>query len=404
MAKKHWTAEDDALLDALGVDEEARPAAKYTPRQERIIAGFEEIQRFVEEHGRLPQHGEVNDIFERLYAVRLDRIRALPECMELLESFDTGGILGGGSAVAAPTEDMSDDDLLAALGGKSESESDITRLKHVKPTSERKPPDEVAHRTRCKDFEQFKPVFEQVQRELDAGLRRTPRYEQNADIKAGEMFILAGQKALVVHMGEEFETDYERTNRRLRVVFDNGTESKMLLRSLQRALWKNPNSRRILEPDTATGTVFSGTIEEGDTQAGHIYVLQSLANHPFIAANRELVHKIGVTGGDVDRRIANAKKDPTFLLSGVKLVDSYTLANINRTKLENVLHRFFAEARIDMQLKDRFGAAVEPREWFLVPLPTIQQAIERVMDKTIVDWKYDPKEARLVKQEESETK
>lgn len=401
MAKKHWTAEDDALLEALGVDEEAKPAAKYTPRQERIIAGFEEIQRFVEEHGRLPQHGEGNDIFERLYAVRLDRIRALPECMELLETFDTRGILQGGALTATPAEDMSDEDLLAALGDESASDSDITRLKHVKPTSERKPPDEVAHRTRCQDFELFEPIFKQVQRELDAGLRRTPKYEQNADIKAGEMFILAGQKALVVHMGEEFETEYERTNRRLRVVFDNGTESNMLLRSLQRALWKNPNSRRILEPETAKGTLFSGDAEEGDTQSGRIYVLQSLSDHQFIAENRELVHKIGVTGGEIDRRIANAKKDPTFLLSGVKLVDSYTLANINRTKLENVLHRFFADARIDMQLKDRFGAAVEPREWFLVPLPVIQEAIKRIMDKTILEWKYDPKEARLVKREGS---
>jgi len=401
MAKKPWTAEDDALLDALGVDEEAKPAAKYTPRQERIIAGFEEIQRFVEEHGRLPQHGEGNDIFERLYAVRLDRIRALPECMELLAVFDTGGILEGGPAVAAPTEDMSDDDLLAALGGESEGESDITRLKHVKSTSERKPPDEVAHRTRCQDFEQFEPIFKQVQRELDAGLRRTPKYEQNADVKAGEMFILAGQKALVVHMDKEFTTEYERTNRRLRVVFDNGTESKMLLRSFQRALWKNPNSRRILEPDTPKGTLFSGEAEDGDTQSGRIYVLQSLSDHPFIAANRELVHKIGVTGGEIERRIANAKKDPTFLLSGVKLVDSYTLANINRTKLENLLHRFFAEARIDMQLRDRFGEAVEPREWFLVPLPVIQQAVGLLLDSTILDWKYDPKEARLVKREGS---
>jgi len=399
MAKKPWTAEDDALLDALGVDEEAKPAAKYTPRQERIIAGFEEIQRFVEEHGRLPQHGEGNDIFERLYAVRLDRIRALPECMELLAVFDTGGILEGGPAVAAPTEDMSDDDLLAALGGESEGESDITRLKHVKSTSERKPPDEVAHRTRCQDFEQFEPIFKQVQRELDAGLRRTPKYEQNADIKAGEMFILAGQKALVVHMGDEFETDYERTNRRLRVVFDNGTESNMLLRSMQRALWKNPNSRRILEPDTAKGTLFSGDAEEGDAQSGRIYVLQSLSDHPFIAENREFVHKIGVTGGEVERRIANAKKDPTFLLSGVKLVDSYTLSNINRARLENLLHRFFAEARIDMQLRDRFGEAVEPREWFLVPLPVIRQAIGLLIDGTILEWKYDPKQARLVKRD-----
>src|SRR3954453_20989249 len=64
------------------LDEFAQPQKKggRSSREERIIAGFEDIQRFVEKEGRPPQHGEERDIFERLYAVRLDRLRALGEC------------------------------------------------------------------------------------------------------------------------------------------------------------------------------------------------------------------------------------------------------------------------------------------------------------------------------------
>ena len=78
-----------------------RRRAGAPPREERIIAGFEEIQRFVEKHGRAPQHGEDRDIFERLYAVRLDRLRALEECRSLLAPLDHQGLLAGAETVAA---------------------------------------------------------------------------------------------------------------------------------------------------------------------------------------------------------------------------------------------------------------------------------------------------------------
>ena len=100
MAKKQvFTEDDDALLAELGLEVEAKKIITHTPREERIIAGFEEIQKFVEEHGRLPQHGENNDIFERLYAVRLDQIRKKSECRNLLQDMDHQGLLGKKLAV-----------------------------------------------------------------------------------------------------------------------------------------------------------------------------------------------------------------------------------------------------------------------------------------------------------------
>jgi hypothetical protein len=223
-----------------------------SPREERIIAGFEEIQRFVESHGHTPQHGEDRDIFERLYAVRLDRLRTLEEC-----------------------------------------------------------------RSR-----------------------------------------------------------------------------NLLRRSLQRALYKDEAGRRITDP--AAGPLFAGEAEDGDLESGTIYVLRSKSDSPTVAANRDVLHKIGVTGGDVKARIANAKLDPTFLLADVEIVATYKLSNVNRTKLENVIHRIFDPGRLNIEIKDRFGNPVIPREWFLVPVFVIDEAVERIKDGTITSYRYDPNSAKLV--------
>ncbi len=145
-----------------------------TPREERIIAGFEEIQRFVEQHGRAPQHGEDRDIFERLYAVRLDRLRALEECRALLAPLDRQGLLAGAKPPPRwPCDDDLDDDELAGRAWRGAAgAADITELRHVRTGAEKRAAEEIANRQKCEDFEQFKPLFEQVQKELES--RRPP--------------------------------------------------------------------------------------------------------------------------------------------------------------------------------------------------------------------------------------
>lgn len=225
---KGFTEEDDALLAELGVEVETKKVAARTPREERIIAGFEEIQRFVEEHGRSPQHGDERDIFERLYAVRLDRIRDSQECRELVESIDEHGLLSGEvSARGADVDALNDDELLAELGVEIEAPS-ISELKHVRSTAEKKAAEDVAQRDKCEDFEAFQPLFKQVQNELDTGLRETRPFEMKAEIEKGRFFIVGGQKAYVAEKGETTTTDQGRTDARLRVIFDNGTESNIV--------------------------------------------------------------------------------------------------------------------------------------------------------------------------------
>ena len=393
---KEITDDDLDLLGELGVETETAQTGGRTAKEQRIIAGFEEIQRFVREQGRLPEHGDKRDIFERLYAVRLDRIRTLAECRDLVKEFDSDGLLGGDSLVESCrlNEEPSDEELLSSLGVELEPEDDVTQLVHVRTRDEIKAAEEIAKRNPCADFDKFRPVFEQLQSDLKSGERRTLKYKDNAEVKTGDLFILDGQKVVVAEMGEPFVSNYGRPDRRLRVVYDNGTESDLLVRSLQRALNKDKASRRISDPNL--GPLFSDEDEEDDLPTGYIYVLRSKSDHPFVAQNRAVLHKIGVTGGDVKARTANAKKDPTYLLADVEIVATFKLSNINRKLLEALLHKFFAAARLDLELKDRFGFQVEPREWFLVPFAVVEEAIQKLMEGTISDFRYDAQTAQII--------
>ena len=390
---KDFTEEDDALLAELGVEVEPTKAASRTPRDERIIAGFEEIQRFVETHGRAPQHGESRDIFERIYAVRLDRIRKQEECRGLIAPIDRQALLTGETATALSLPDNMDDDaLLAELGIEAEA-TDITELRHVRSTAEKRAAEEVATRRKCEDFETFRPLFEQVQKELDMGIRETRPVELKAEIKPGRFFIVGGQKAYVAEMGKLFTQQYGDKDARLRVIFDNGTENNMLRRSLQRALHKDAAGRRI--SDATAGPLFADQTADGDEASGTIYVLRSKSDLPFVAGNRDLVHKIGVTNASVEERLAGSRIEPTFLMADVEVVATYKLYNINRSKLENLIHRFFAPARLEIEIKDRFGNPVVPREWFLLPLSAIDDAVEKIREGTITQYSYDTKTASL---------
>lgn len=383
------------LLEQLGIEAELAKKPARSPRDERVIAGFEEIQRFVEKNGHPPAHGENYDIFERLYATRLDQIRSKEECCNLVQELDHQGLLEGASYVAEPPAKYdSDEELLAELGVEAPKDGDVTFLKHVKPRAEVRAAEEIGTRMPCEDFETFKPIFEAVQEELKSGVRITRPFKDNAEILQGYLFILSGQKAYVAEAGEEYIAEHGRPDCRLRVIFDNGTESDILMRSLQRALNKDESGRRIT--DKSFGPLFASETDDEDYASGTIYVLRSKSDHPAIQESRDIIHKIGVTGGNVEKRIANAKLDPTYLMADVDVVATYELYNINRAKLEHVLHRFFDNAKLDIQINDRFGNPVVPREWFLVPLFIVDQVVERIKDGSIGKYSYDMESAELV--------
>jgi len=389
----------DELAEELAAFDVPERRFGHSPREERIITGFGEIQAFVEKHGRAPQHGEGRDIFERLYAMRLDRLRALDECRTLLARVDRQGLLSAMPIAASPTEIIDEDELFAELSGSAKN-NDITSLRHVRTSADRRAAEEIAQHKPCQDFDKFKPLFERVRRELNAGVRQMHAVHaldeiKLAEIQQGEFFIVEGQLAYVAEVGEEIRTKYERKDSRLRVLYDNGTESDVLQRSFQRALHRDPAARLVTNPNA--GPLFSDEPASDEQESGTIYVARSRSELPIVAANRDILHKIGVTGGNVAARVASARFDPTFLLAEVAIVATYDLYNINRVKLENLIHRVFDPARLHIEIRDRFGNPVVPREWFLVPLFVVNETVDRIKDGTIVQYIYDPRAASLVK-------
>lgn len=370
-----------------------RPAS-----EERVIAGFEEIQRFTEQHRRAPQHGEARDIFERLYAVRLDRLRARPDCRALLEPMDHQGLLAVAPTVAALADETIDIDDLAAELADVAGADDITVLRHVRTSAEKRAAEEIAAHTPCLDFENFRPLFHEAETGLKEKRWQTKPFGKDASIEVGDFFILAGQIAYVAEMGDTYKTPNAETNGRLRVIYSNGTESDLLLRSLQRALYKDSEGnagRRLVKVND--GPLFANEASDDDQESGTIYVVRSKSELPAVVAHREVLHKIGVTGrSSIATRFASAKYDPTFLLADVEIVATYDLYNINRIRLESLIHRVFAPAKLDIEIKDRFGNPVVPREWFLVPLFIIDEAVKRITDGSITQYVYDPQTVQLI--------
>lgn len=242
-------------------------------------------------------------------------------------------------------------------------------------------------------------MFEQLERDLAEGLRETRQFVKDAgflkaDITKGQFFILGGQVAYVAEVGEAFRAPNGEFDARLRVIYSNGTESDILRRSLQRALYKDEAGRRVTEIEV--GPLFAAESEDGDLESGTIYVLRSKSDHPMVAEHRDLLHKIGVTGGPVETRISGAEKSATYMLAGVEVVATYKLFNINRVQLEGLIHKVFASAALDFTIQDRFGNPVKPREWFLVPLSVIDEAVTRIRDGSITRYTYNPNEAALI--------
>ena len=384
--------EIDELYDAL--EEFHQPEKEISSKsslEERIIAGFDEINSFYEENNRPPFFGEDRDIFEKEYALRLNAIRQDKDMCSLLKDYDKYFLL---KESLNNDINVDEDTLLNELKDLSSTQDDITSLVYVKPRAEIKAAEEIAQRVYCNDFYRFKDIFTKAQSDLNSGLKTTIPFKDDAKIQLGELFILNGQKAYIAEIGQDFKNSNGVFDARLRIIFDNKTESSMLRRSFQRALNKDEKSRRIIDlPDLP---LFSDETMDNDISSGAIYVLRSNSDCPQIKENREIIHKIGVTGGDIKKRIANAKEDPTFLMADVEVVALYELSNINRIKLENLLHRFFESARLDINIKDRFGKSIVPREWFLVPLFIIDEAVNKIKDGTIVNFYYDIKSGKIV--------
>ena len=379
--------------DDLGL---TKPKPKRTPQtseEERLLEGFQELIRFVETTGAAPvERGDAMN--ERLLFTRLNAIRQNPAQCERLLPFDEYGLLKGEVAVPvkdaprpATLDDILDDAFLDSLEAEA---PDIFTIKHIPLGKDIEAPDYVAQRKPCKDFHVFEEQFQSCQQELKDEKRRLLPFAKEQHIEAGMFYVLRGILLLVTEVGERVEKN-GKWNARLRCIFENGTESDMLLRSLARELYKD--GRRVTEQDE--NALNSMMVSENDKAAGFIYVLRSLSEHPDIRAVPNL-YKIGLARRSIETRIQNAANEPTYLMAPVALVSTFQCYNVNLPKLENLLHRFFDHATAKVQVTDAQGNYHSPQEWFSVPIETIETAVRMLISGEIVNYHYDSATGQVV--------
>ena len=392
---------DDELLSELGIDLAPAKSVTYTAKEERLISGFEEIIHFYDEHKKVPSNTADADIFERIYAVRLAQLKQSEEAKKLLADFDHYGLLADSGEENTDVASLEEDDLLAELGIELEDEENIFVLQNVRTQKEREENELTATRKVCADFDVFKTLFDQINLDIESGVRITKPFGKDATIELHDWFIVDGLIVYVSEIGEYFKAPNGENDARLRAIYSNGTESNLLMRSLKKALNSDKASRRILVANNV-GPLFSSSelkdkINEIEIKSGTIYVLRSLSDNQFIKDHKEVIHKIGVTTGKVNKRITDAKNDPTYLLADVELVASYGLPeNIVPYKLEKLIHKVLRSAQLDLNIEDRFGKAVKPKEWFLVSIDVINQVIDHIRNGTVESVYYDVDQARLI--------
>ena len=363
-----------------------------TDSEQRLIDSFEEINEFYEATGQEPQLGA--DIGEFMLASRLQGIRQNPSKVKTLLPFDFYNLLKCEESKSVTVEDILRDDPLNLLLDSSD-EDDIFSLTHVKK-SDRIRPDYVSRRTICKNFDEYEALFQKIHSDLKSGRRKMIEYHPS-DLSEGKFYVLRGVLVFLEKSEDELqEFVFESGSRmrfdgRTRCIFDNGTESDMLFRSLDKALQKDGfGISEIIENNNAVPE-----ITEEDSQNGFIYVLSSLSPNPQIRRIKNL-YKVGYCSGDITDRIKNAKNEPTYLMSDVHVELAVRCFNLNVPNLESTIHSFFKDVNCSFEVYDDQGNKHYPREWFVAPLEIIEETIQLIVDGKIENYRYDTVLQQLV--------
>lgn len=384
------------LLGLLAVDEPK--ATPVSPQDSRLIDSFQEISDFYETNQRCPELGD--DIGEYRLASRLAAIKKDPKKVKALLPYDYYNLLESEETKSVSVEELISDDPLGLLDGDDEADS-IYTLSHVK-SSERLRPDFIAHRRVCKDFDLYEEAFQQVHDDLKHGRRRLVEFKEG-DLHEGCYYVLRGvvlylEQNLAVKQKIEYKSGAKvRREGRTRCIFDNGTESSMLYRSLGKALKLDG----FCISDLIEQKESSVSIDASDVQNGYIYVLRSLSRAPQIRSIRNL-YKIGYCSGDVTTRIKNAVHEPTYLMNDVEVVLTVRCYNLDVPYLEASIHSFFSNVNVYFEVRDNDGIMHYPKEWFTVPLNIIEEAIPLIVDKKIDSYRYDKNLQMIIRKGTSE--
>lgn len=372
---------DDELLNA-----PEKP--KKLTSSDRLERAFLEIVEFRRAEGRLPS-SQTRDVAERKLGARLDGFLANDAKADAVKHLDEFSLLEAPSAPASIDELLEGDDLDDLLGDES-GILDVSDLP-VRRTADT--PDSVARRKRAKDFDSFEHLFTGTHAELRDGSMRLAPFQGVQTIEEGRFFVLNGMLLFVAEVGESKTMvvgGKAEQKQRLRAIFENGTESSLYRQSLSIRLHEQ-NGEAVVRTETDLNEIL-----DGDSETGHIYVLQSLSTDPLIA-NMKNLHKIGFSTTSVEQRVKGASTSPTYLMAPVKIVADYSVYNLKASALENLLHRVFADVRLDLTQVDRKGRNYDPSEWFVVPRDVINQAVTMIMSGEIIGYEYDKVQQKLVR-------
>lgn len=350
--------------------------AKLNPTTEtdRVIESFLEINEFYKINGRAP---EMNDIHERRLATRLKTFIDHIQAYEILLDFDEYKLLDKSTEKG----NLEDEFGLLDLSTDDYSISNIVNV----PKSERRQTDFVATRKVCDDFEKYKPLFDDCNLNIKNGTYSLKSFE-HGDIVSGGFYVMQGILVYVAKIEMEGNLDkFGKEDGRTHCIFDNGTESFMKFRSLQKNLEKDGKTVHKVN-----------YLENGDSVSGFIYILKSLSNDPKIQSIRDL-YKVGFSTTEVEDRIKNAESDPTYLMAPVHLVEKIKCYNMETHRFERLIHRFFSETCLDLKIKNKDGSEYSPKEWFVVPLDIIENAIDLIISGEITGYEYDKYAKSVVK-------
>ena len=381
-------------LGLLNIKPSASPARN---EDERLVASFQEVNEFYEEYKRVPEQG--GSLKEHQLYSRLKSLRENPVKVEILNVHDKYGLLHYEKKEINSLEDVLNDDPLGLLGDDSQGLFD---LKHVTPSDiERAEADFVARRKPCKGFDKYESQFKEVQKDLSNNKRKLVVFKEE-NLRPGDFYIHNGILLLLENV--DFEEDVQefksgrriRKDGRTRVIFENGTESNMLYRSLYKSLLAN--GKAVSQNAETVNYQFQETfslVNDTDEEAGYIYILKSKSDKQELKEIRNL-YKIGYSRTEVEDRIKNASKDPTYLMADVRIVMIFKCYNLNPQKFELLIHNFFGSARLNIDVFDNDGKRYSPREWFIAPLDIIEQAIRLIISGEIIKYRFDPTLAEIV--------
>mgnify|MGYP003108852462 CR=1 FL=1 len=393
MSKKKPTLDDIFNDDEFGLLDSKAKTSTYKTEEDRLIDSFEEINVFLDKNSREPSTSSMSEygLLAKLKNFRQDDAKK-----KTVKPFDRHNLLGYVEIEKPSLDDVLNDDDLGLLD--SDEDLSIFTFKHTPKHEDRKETDFVAQRTPLKeeDFKPYEGMFQKVHKEIKEGKREIKKFKNTEkNLHVGNYYIMDGILLYLESANlEESEIELKSGNRirlegRTKTIFENGTYSNMLFRSLGKQIQKSgkliTNSNDYAENELF---VNSGLVKEEDVQTGWIYVLKSKSIDQKISGIKDL-YKIGFCSNSVDDRIKNAKKEATYLFADVKKIASYRVYNRNADKLENLLHRFFAPACLDIEFTNNKGQRINPREWFVVPFEVIEEAVHLILNGNVVNYTYD---------------